>query len=57
VGAVSLVLALYAFQLLPVNYAGVALMVLGLALMVAEAFLPSFGALGSAAWRPSWWAR
>jgi membrane-bound serine protease (ClpP class) len=46
VGAVSLVLALYAFQLLPVNYAGVALMGLGLALMVAEAFIPSFGALG-----------
>jgi membrane-bound serine protease (ClpP class) len=46
VGAVSLVLALYAFQLLPVNYAGVALMLLGLALMVAEAFVPSFGALG-----------
>jgi membrane-bound serine protease (ClpP class) len=46
VGAVSLVLALYAFQLLPINYAGVALMVLGLALMVGEAFAPSFGALG-----------
>lgn len=46
VGAVSLVLALYAFQLLPVNYAGVALMLLGLALMIAEAFMPSFGALG-----------
>jgi membrane-bound serine protease (ClpP class) len=46
VGAVSLVLALYAFQLLPVNYAGVALMLLGLALMVGEAFAPSFGALG-----------
>ena len=45
-GAVSLVLALYAFQLLPVNYAGVALMLLGLALMVVEAFVPSFGALG-----------
>jgi membrane-bound serine protease (ClpP class) len=45
-GAVSLVLALYAFQLLPINYAGVALMLLGLALMVAEAFAPSFGALG-----------
>jgi len=45
-GAVSLVLALYAFQLLPVNYAGVALMLLGLALMAAEAFVPSFGALG-----------
>jgi membrane-bound serine protease (ClpP class) len=46
VGVVSLVLALYAFQLLPVNYAGMALMALGLALMVAEAFMPSFGALG-----------
>lgn len=46
VGAVSLLLALYAFQLLPINYAGVALMLLGLALMVAEAFAPSFGALG-----------
>ncbi|MEY6432186.1 nodulation protein NfeD [Thioalkalicoccus limnaeus] len=46
VGAVSLVLALYSFQLLPVNYAGLALILLGLALMVAEAFAPSFGALG-----------
>jgi membrane-bound serine protease (ClpP class) len=46
VGAVSLVLALYAFQLLPINYAGAALMLLGLVLMVAEAFAPSFGALG-----------
>ena len=46
VGVVSLVLALYAFQLLPVNYAGMALMLLGLALMVAEALMPSFGALG-----------
>jgi len=46
VGAVSLLLALYAFQLLPINYAGMALVLLGLALMVAEAFVPSFGALG-----------
>ena len=45
-GAMSLLLALYAFQLLPVNYAGLALIVLGLALMVGEAFTPSFGALG-----------
>ncbi len=33
-------------QLLPVNYAGLALIVLGIAFLVAEAFLPSFGALG-----------
>jgi membrane-bound serine protease (ClpP class) len=45
-GAIALLMALYAFQLLPVNWAGVALLVLGAALMIAEVFLPSFGALG-----------
>jgi membrane-bound serine protease (ClpP class) len=45
-GAICLLLALYAFQVLPVNYAGVALILLGLAFMVAEVFVPSFGALG-----------
>jgi len=45
-GAICLLLALFAFQLLPVNYAGLALMLLGVALMVGEAFVPSFGALG-----------
>jgi membrane-bound serine protease (ClpP class) len=46
VGAICLMLALFAFQLLPVNYAGLGLIILGLAFIVAEAFLPSFGALG-----------
>jgi membrane-bound serine protease (ClpP class) len=46
VGAISLLLALYAFQVLPVNFAGLALIVLGLVLMLAEFFVPSFGALG-----------
>lgn len=46
IGAICLVLALYAFQALPVNYAGVALVVLGVALLIAEAFVPSFGILG-----------
>jgi membrane-bound serine protease (ClpP class) len=46
VGAISLLLALYAFQVLPVNYAGLALIALGIAMMVGEMFMPSFGALG-----------
>ena len=45
-GLISLLLALYAFHVLPVNYAGLALILLGLALMIGEAFVPSFGALG-----------
>lgn len=45
-GAISLLIALYAFQLLPVNWAGVLLLAIGAALMLAEAFLPSFGVLG-----------
>jgi membrane-bound serine protease (ClpP class) len=45
-GGISLVLALYALQLLPVNYAGVALILLGIGFIAAEAFVPSFGVLG-----------
>jgi membrane-bound serine protease (ClpP class) len=37
---------LYSFQLLPVSYTGMALILLGIAFMIAEAFFPSFGALG-----------
>lgn len=46
IGAICLVLALFAFQVLSVNYAGLALILLGLAFIVGEAFMPSFGMLG-----------
>jgi membrane-bound serine protease (ClpP class) len=46
IGGISLLLGLYALALLPLNYAGALLILLGLALIVAEAFAPSFGILG-----------
>ena len=46
VGAIAMLLALFSFQILPVNYAGLALIVLGVILMFSEFLVPSFGALG-----------
>jgi len=46
-GLICLLLGLYAFQLLPVNWTGVALLALGIALMILEVFLPTFGAVGA----------
>ena len=46
IGAISLVLGLYALSELPLDYAGLALVVLGICFMIAEAFMPTFGILG-----------
>jgi membrane-bound serine protease (ClpP class) len=46
IGAISLIVALTSLSVLPVNYAGLGLLLLGILLMVAEAFAPSFGILG-----------
>ncbi|HCH70496.1 MAG TPA: serine protease [Colwellia sp.] len=45
-GGISLLVALYAFQLLPLNFVGVALLLLGIVLMLMESLIPSFGVFG-----------
>src|SRR5262249_6976947 len=46
VGAICILIAAYAFHMLPVNYAGLALMLLGIAFMAAGLFFPAYGSLG-----------
>ncbi|HEX2548233.1 MAG TPA: nodulation protein NfeD [Gammaproteobacteria bacterium] len=46
VGTFSLLIGLYAFQLLPISYVGLTLLLLGIAFMIAEAFVTSYGLLG-----------
>jgi len=46
VGGICLLLGLFALQVMPISYAGLALMILGIVLMISEVFVPSFGALG-----------
>jgi membrane-bound serine protease (ClpP class) len=46
IGGISLLLALFALQMLPVSYTGLALIALGVGLLVAEHFAPGFGILG-----------
>jgi membrane-bound serine protease (ClpP class) len=45
-GAIALLLAFISLQILPINYGGLVLIILGIALLIAEAFVPSFGVLG-----------
>jgi membrane-bound serine protease (ClpP class) len=46
VGSICLLIALFAFQILSVNYAGLALVVVGTAMIIAEFFFPTYGSLG-----------
>ncbi|MCY4276758.1 MAG: nodulation protein NfeD [Gammaproteobacteria bacterium] len=46
VGAICLLVAAYGMQMLPINYAGLALLILGIALMIAEFFTPTIGIFG-----------
>jgi membrane-bound serine protease (ClpP class) len=46
IGGVSLLLGLWGLQMLPINYAGLGLILLGIAFFVGEAFVPSYGVLG-----------
>lgn len=48
IGGISLLVGLYALNLMPVSFAGAALLAIGIGLMIAEALMPSFGALGVA---------
>ena len=46
IGTISLLVALYALAFIPINYAGVALVIVGIGLMLAEVHIGAFGALG-----------
>jgi membrane-bound serine protease (ClpP class) len=48
IGAISLLIALFALNFLPINYAGAGLLLLGIGLMVAEVHIGAFGAIGLA---------
>lgn len=48
VGAICLLIASYSLQILPISYAGIGLILLGVAFLIAESFIPSFGIFGIA---------
>lgn len=45
-GVIALLLVLYAFQLLPINYTGLMLIIVGIGFIVLELFITSYGVLG-----------
>ena len=45
-GIISLLIAVYAFQLLPLSFSGIALILVGIGLLIAESVIPSFGVFG-----------
>jgi membrane-bound serine protease (ClpP class) len=47
IGGIALLVGLFALNMLPINYAGLALILLGLGFIVAEAFVPAYGSLGA----------
>jgi len=47
IGIISLLLVLYAFQLMPINYIGLTLLCIGIALMIFEVFMPNFGLIAA----------
>ena len=56
VGTICLLMSLYALNLLPINYAGLALILIGIALLTIEAFSPTI-VLGVGGVTPSCWER
>ncbi len=46
IGAIALFIAVYALQLLPINYAALGLIILGIGFLISELYITSYGVLG-----------